>query len=207
MLEFYKKLWEILKEVERIEKDKHNQQGGYKYASEAAIKERFHPIFAQHGIVLQPTSITDMLLIPPSGDKKSYITTFVQHFALLDLESGHSLPIVVYASGGDTLDKGAWKALTGAIKYALTTLFLIPTGDDPENDGSAKERTRPRAAAIDPESVITPAQLKRFHTIVAAYKIDQAHAVDVLKGFGYASSKDVKAKDYDAIVKQLEGVQ
>ena len=37
-------------------------------------------------------------------------------------------------TGADSGDKAPYKATTGAIKYALLTAFLIPTGDDPEND-------------------------------------------------------------------------
>lgn len=32
-------------------------------------------------------------------------------------------------------DKGIYKAYTGGLKYALLSLFLIPTTDDPERDG------------------------------------------------------------------------
>jgi hypothetical protein len=37
-----------------------------------------------------------------------------------------------------------YKSSTGALKYALLTTFLIPTGDDPENDGG--DATIARAA-------------------------------------------------------------
>lgn len=204
------KLWEILKDIDRIEKDRHNPSGNYRYASEAAIKERFHPLFAQNGLVLVPTRTSDLTTIPPSGDKKSYITTFVQGFQILDLESGQSIEMEIPASGADSLDKGVWKGLTGAIKYVLTTLFLIPTGDDPEADGAApKERMKPQPKAQgkqDPESVITEPQVKRLFAICSARKIDPAHAKDIIKEFGYESSKLVKAKDYEAICAKLEAV-
>ena len=55
---------------------------------------------------------------------------------------------------------------TGALKYALLTAFLIPTGDDPENDGadatvakaaekifggSVKTAAKPAAKSVAPE--------------------------------------------------------
>lgn len=205
------KLWEILKDIDRIEKDKHNTNGNYRYASEAAIKERFHPLFAQHGLVLVPTRTSDLTTIPPSGDKKSYITTFVQGFQILDLESGQSIKMEIPASGGDSLDKGVWKGLTGAIKYVLTTLFLIPTGDDPEADGAnPKERQRPQAKAQgnqDAQATITDAQVKRFFAICTAKKIDNEHAKKIIKTFGYESSRLIKVKDYESICAKLEAIE
>jgi hypothetical protein len=203
------KLWAILTEVDRIHKDKHNSQGNYKYASESAIKERFHPLFAQHGLLLVPTRSSEPVTTPPSGGKSSYITTFTQGFAILDLESGQRIEMEIPASGGDSLDKGVWKGLTGAIKYVLTTLFLIPTGDDPEADGTPQERKKPQPKAQgkqDPESVITDGQLKRLFAICTAKKIDPAYAKDVIHEFGYESSKLIKAKDYEAICAKLEAV-
>jgi hypothetical protein len=207
----HQKLWQILTEIDRLPKDKANTQGsGYKYLSESALKERFHPLFAKHGILLVPTRSSEPVTTPPSGTKSSYITTFTQSFAILDLESGERLEMEIAAQGGDSLDKGVWKGITGAIKYVLTTLFLIPTGDDPEADGATpKERTKPQAKAKaqqDPESIITSPQLQRFHAIVTAHRIDPAHAKDILHEFGYASSRDVKAKDYEAICAKLEAV-
>jgi hypothetical protein len=205
------KLWAILTDIERLPKDKANTQGsGYKYLSESALKERFHPLFVKHGILLVPTRSTEPVTTPPSGTKSSYITTFTQSFAILDLESGERLEMEIAAQGGDSLDKGVWKGITGAIKYVLTTLFLIPTGDDPEADGATpKERMKPQPKAQgkqDPESVITEPQLKRLFAICSARKIDAAYAKDLIHEFGYESSKLIKAKDYEAICAKLEAV-
>jgi hypothetical protein len=207
----HQKLWAILTEIERLPKDKANTQGsGYKYLSESALKERFHPLFVKHGILLVPTRSSEPVTTPPSGTKSSYITTFTQSFAILDLESGERLEMEIAAQGGDSLDKGIWKGITGAIKYVLTTLFLIPTGDDPEGDGGTpKERQKPQPKAKgqqDPESAITEPQLKRLYAISNARKIDPAHAKDIMKQFGYESSKLIKAKDYEAICSKLEAV-
>src|SRR5699024_6730814 len=42
--------------------------------------------------------------------------------------------------GQDAGDKAVYKAITGATKYALMKVFMIPTGDDPEQDYEADER-------------------------------------------------------------------
>jgi hypothetical protein len=50
-------------------------------------------------------------------------------------------------------DKGAWVVTTGMLKYALIQAFLLPTGDDPENDSQSSD-TSPR---VSPTAVTRPA--------------------------------------------------
>ena len=45
-------------------------------------------------------------------------------------------------------EKAAYKAATGALKYALLTGFLIPTGDDPEADASTDQQIAAAAKKI-----------------------------------------------------------
>ena len=57
----------------------------------------------------------------------------------------------IVSYGDDPGDKGIYKALTGAVKYALMKTFLIATGDDPEADKS----TDRRSAAAEASSSVT----------------------------------------------------
>lgn len=208
----YRKLRAILAAVERIEKDKHNQQGNYQYASEKAIKEVFHPLFMEHGLILVPVGQEMVNFTPPSGDKKSYITTIKCTFAIVDLETGAELHMEQIASGGDSLDKGTFKAITGAIKYVLTTLFLIPTGDDPEGDSGPKQRQTPQARTaaprgqLDENSPISEAQVKRLFAIAKSKEMPIEQMKAIVAAAGYTSSKDIKLRDYDSIVARIEEV-
>lgn len=213
---FYRKLWDIHEAVERIEKDKHNQQGGYQYASEKAIKEALHPLFVKHGLLLVPTKQDLVNFTPPQGDKKSYITTIKCAFTIVDLENGEDLPIEILASGGDSLDKGTFKAITGGIKYALTTMFLIPTGDDPEDErGGGNQRQRPQMRQQqrqqqDPEEIISEPQQKRLFAIVRSAGFVNAEETKgrissvIFDIGGYDSMKQIRAKHYDAICAELQ---
>lgn len=208
MLSLYRKLAAILKAVERIEKDKKNEQGGYKYASEKAIKETMHPLFMEHGLILVPVAQEFISLTPPAGGKSSYITTLKCTFEIVDLETGAALRMEQLASGGDTLDKGTFKAVTGAIKYVLTTLFLIPTGDDPEGDDKGAGRTAPQARqqrpAADPEAVISDAQVKRLFAVASKVQRPMDEVKAIVASRGYTSSKEIKVKDYDEICTAIE---
>lgn len=208
MLSLYRKLAAILKAVERIEKDKKNEQGGYKYASEKAIKETMHPLFMEHGLILVPVAQDFISLTPPAGGKSSYITTLKCTFEIVDLETGAALRMEQLASGGDTLDKGTFKAVTGAIKYVLTTLFLIPTGDDPEGDDKGASRTAPQARqqrpAADQEAVISDAQVKRLFAVASKVQRPMEEVKAIVAARGYSSSKEIKVKHYDEICTAIE---
>ena len=62
--------------------------------------------------------------------------------------------------GADAGDKAPYKAMTGALKYALLQSFLLGTGDDPED-----ERADSRAA-LGSERVITPEQVRELQGLI-----------------------------------------
>ena len=53
---------------------------------------------------------------------------------VIHVESGESKSVTVLGEGQDRGDKAAYKAYTGARKYALANLFNLATGDDPETE-------------------------------------------------------------------------
>jgi len=140
-----KKLHAIMSEVDFIEKDKKNDHFKYTYASEYAIKTALHEKLVAHG-VLFTLSATDV-------KKDDQITTVNFHYRFIDIESAEELVGTFAGQGQDNADKGVWKAVTGAIKYILTSTFLIPTGDDPEAD-------EPKASTKYVQPVATKAVIK-----------------------------------------------
>ncbi len=133
------KLSKIMGEIGTIEKDKTNTFQKYEYLSESAIKRTIQPLLVKYGVVLIPRILSQK---NHTSDKiKNGEVTGKETFAELDLnldfydsESGEYIEAVMPGHGIDSGDKGIYKAITGAIKYTLTTVFLIPTESDPEND-------------------------------------------------------------------------
>lgn len=126
MKNILKKLHEIMSEVDFIAKDKTNEFHKYNYASEQAIKEKMHQLLVSHKVLF-------ML----SGNNIRHAGTLTDidfTYRFYDIESGEFIEGTMPGTGEDKLDKGTYKAITGAIKYILTSTFLIPTGDDPENE-------------------------------------------------------------------------
>lgn len=71
---------------------------------------------------------------------------------------------------------------------------------DLENEDFMKEDV----TVADENSKITPAQVKRMFSIASSLNVDKLKCADIIKDHGYASSKDVLQKDYDAICSDIE---
>lgn len=125
-----------MSEIGTIEKDATNNFHKYRYASEFAIKKALNPLLIKHGVLFK-VDITD-------HKQHETLTVLNLGYRFIDVESGEELSGVFVGSGEDKGDKGVYKAITGAIKYIITSSFLIPTGDDPEKElkPEAKPKTK-----------------------------------------------------------------
>ena len=159
MKSIHTKLSAILKAVGYIEKTGTNASQGYKYVQAAAVADKIRNEFAERGLTMIPENIevTESGLTP-SG--KQALVTLLITWKITDSESGEFVTFQSVGSGSDSTDKAVYKAMTGALKYALLLGFLIPTGDDPENEKAADpvvtaakkifaEDATPKAASAD----------------------------------------------------------
>jgi len=55
-------------------------------------------------------------------------------YTFTDVDGGEEITTKVAGQGLDAGDKAPYKAMTGALKYALLQSFLLATGDDPEEE-------------------------------------------------------------------------
>jgi hypothetical protein len=120
------KLHAIMTDVSFIEKDKKNLNQNYLYASEYAIKVALHRQFVEKKVLFQLETRNAGIV-----EGKTFIDC---QYKFYDVESGESLSGNFNGAGQARDEKGFYAAVTGAIKYILTSTFLIPTGDDPEKD-------------------------------------------------------------------------
>lgn len=138
----------VMQEIEGVKKDGHNDFHKYNFVSEAGLVETVRPAMLKHGLFL----IGPMAHGEPTIDTCGVITFPVEYE--LAHESGAVWPsrIVVMAQGcdrdskGSWGDKGAYKAHTGAHKYALMRLLNLVTGLEPEHDSEGQRTTREAAA-------------------------------------------------------------
>ncbi len=145
-----RKLHAVMQECDYIQKDKENAFHRYRYASEAAIKEKLHAALVAHGIIPQFSIIglteREITRIKDGKPQTSeWLTTANIHYKFSCIDTGEFVEGTFFGCGVDPSDKGLYKAVTGAIKYILTSQFLIATGDDPEDDAG---RTSTKAEKI-----------------------------------------------------------
>lgn len=132
-----KKLAEVMAEVERVPKDGHNSYHGYDYATESAITAAVRGGMARRNLMLVSSVVdTKLAEIDRKNGGKDRLVSLLVEFTVHDGDSGETLAFRKWGEGQDPGDKASYKAETGALKYALLKLFQIPTGDDPERDGS-----------------------------------------------------------------------
>ena len=152
------KLLEVSKAIKYLEKDKTNKMQGYSYLSEAKIKETIKKAFEDNGILFNYSTenVREYEISATSKGTKQFCTIVNGKYSFMDVDSDHELNGTWFGSGTDTGDKGLYKAITGGIKYVLNTNFLIPTGDDPENNddnengnGKAAEKAIGKATITD----------------------------------------------------------
>jgi len=122
-----------------VQKDKQvTGTGGYSYLSEAKVKLLLKVLLPQHKINFS-ASITHsdppFEISPTRNGTKQFLTAVkgTYEFTSFDVE-GSCVRGTWAGQGVDTGDKGIYKALTGGIRHILMTIFLIPTGTDPEQN-------------------------------------------------------------------------
>lgn len=149
------KLAEVMGEVERVAKSGRNEFHRYDYATEADIVASVRGGMAARGVMLIPSiekiEWTERAM---SGKAPMKIATLTVKFTFLDGDSEQKIEFFGMGQGEDASDKAIYKAMTGAEKYALLKTFLIPTGDDPEEDratppAQGKRPAPPQVSAKD----------------------------------------------------------
>jgi hypothetical protein len=140
----YRKLHAVMKDVQYIQKDAQNDFHRYRYASEAAIKGALHKAFVEHGIIFMMgvLDVQEREGGETKSGKRQWITRAMMQYEFTDIDTGYSITNTFAGQGIDGEDKGLYKAITGALKYVLTTSFLIETGDDPESETDQGQRRK-----------------------------------------------------------------
>lgn len=129
----YQKINACMSEIRRVAKNGRNDFHRYDYATESDILETVRPIMVKHNLHIG-FDVTDVR--ENHKNEKQIITVALMVVTVTDCETGYSEKHQWAGSGEDSGDKGLYKAMTGGQKYFLMKFFSIPTGDDPESDGT-----------------------------------------------------------------------
>lgn len=185
------KLVKILGALGGVEKKGYNAHQKYYYMREVDVMEALKAqLIAEKIIMLTSSKFADIQKKEGKDGKVEFVTTVETIHTFLDSETGEQLSITSVGSGYDSSDKGASKAITAAVKYAIMKTFMISDeGADIENDG--KTVAAPVAA---PKTFTAPAVVKTEPAAVVAEvkaeppppKVTVPAAKSTAKGFGPA---------------------
>lgn len=188
----------IMQEVERIERDAENSFQKYKYASEKAIKEALHDVLVKHKVIFAISTSNPRI--------ENSVTWIDVEYYFYDVDSGEFLKGTFIGSGSARDEKGHYSAVTGAIKYILTSTFLIPTGDDPEDDKNENTAIKPIAKQVAktqaPKQAALPEQKPTIREPDAFATMPQLRAIFAIAKQKFGSKTKEEARD--AIAERLK---
>lgn len=132
------KLVKVMSEVQDVAKSgKHAM--GYKYVTEADIMKALKEQLINNKVfVFTSSEITNVVKLnktDKNGNPKEEVLTVVKTtHTFADADTGDTFEVTSSGTGWDNTDKGAFKAVTGAMKYFGMKNFFIESEDDPENE-------------------------------------------------------------------------
>jgi hypothetical protein len=133
-LNLRQKLVEVRRRIGYIQKRGHNERANYSYVMAADIAGAVGDLLAELGVVVIP-SLENITYESMAGrGETTRMARVVMAYTFSDVDSGEELVAKVAGQGLDVGDKAPYKAMTGALKYALLQSFLLATGDDPEDE-------------------------------------------------------------------------
>jgi hypothetical protein len=154
------KLVDAALDVEAVQKRGRNDQQKYDYARAEDIANAAAKALLKHRVLVDfEFPRVEHTPIKSNKGTDGMLTTVHGHLIATDADSGEQIIRKVIGTGSDYPgDKAAYKAMTGARKYALTHLLGIPIGHDPDADAGTGRTRREVARPKLPDSRV--AELK-----------------------------------------------
>lgn len=204
----------VMASIKGIEKSMNVGTGSnsYKGVSDQEVKFIVGGAMAKYGLCLIPIGVEAKTRVDrwtetggQYGDKQkqSVFTEATTRYLLLH-ESGESVEICGYGHGIDAQDKGAGKATTYALKYALLYTFLIPTGKIDDSDRfHSDEYETPGGVAAAFDDIPDASEKKLLDNLVYNSTLDEAGRIAALESI----ARCMDYKTYEKIQHRLETLQ
>ena len=153
-LNLRQKLAEVRRRIGYVQKRGHNERFKFSYVTAADIAGPVGDILAELGVVVIP-SLEEISYESATGrGEATPMARVIMAYTFADVESGEEVVATAAGQGLDAGDKAPYKAMTGALKYALLQTFLLATGDDPEDERvDARNSKSSSGRAINAEQV------------------------------------------------------
>jgi hypothetical protein len=144
------KLARIYNAVKGVQKTGYNNYDKYSYVTEADLAAPLRAALAAENVAIV-TSVEEATIteVKTGAGKDAFRAIVKVKVTLIDGDTNERIETTYFGVGDDRGDKGVYKAITGATKYALYKLFLVPTGDDPEAFDDEGKATTPKGATVE----------------------------------------------------------
>ncbi len=159
----YEAILAVMSEVSYVQKKRaQDSRVGYTLKTENAVIAAVRPAMMNHGIIMYPVDIKDTNHSSFVAGKyenhwNRIVATHVYRFH--HAVSDTFVDVAVLGDGADTGDKAGNKSMTVSKKYALLEVFLLETGDDPDETPSSnvstggKQQKPPQPVPASPDGV------------------------------------------------------
>ena len=162
-LNLRQKLAEVRRRIGYVQKRGFNERNNYSYVTAADLAGSVGDILAELGVVIIP--YLESIVYEPArnvGPEAARAAQVVMTYTFIDVETGEELTAKVAGQGLDAGDKAPYKAMTGALKYALLQSFLLATGDDPE-----EERLNHTVPGNGSDRLITEEEARQLRALIS----------------------------------------
>lgn len=205
------KLADACDAVGGIEKKGKNEKQGYKYLKAADVAKAIRHEFFSRGIVMtfDEKEFTQLRTIKTNSGGEMGEFMLRVDVTFHDGDSAEKLgPFGAYGVAMDTGDKAIWKAKTGALKYVLRGIGLIPDEkDDPEADKKVDEALDGATyeAEFDQRTegqrVVQDFQIRAWESAVQKGCRSQGQIAAYFKKIGISAIEHMHRQDFNEAIK------
>lgn len=149
----------IMAAVDAVGKERRNSGQGFNYRGIEDIMDALHPIFAEHKVFILSSVLDE------KTEERTTLKGGTLIYRVLKVkvdfvsgEDGSRESVTVVGEGMDSGDKAANKAMSAALKYALTQTLILPYGQvDGDADSPPDSKPKTGAPAVAAEGKVTSA--------------------------------------------------
>ena len=177
----YKKIIEVMADINAIGKDRRNQQQGFQFRGIDDVMNELHSSLAKCGVFVLPKVLEETRTTgKTSRGGDMFYTRLKINFGFY-AEDGSHVDAVVIGEAMDTGDKASNKALSIGLKYAMLQVFCIPTEDEKDPDAVSlqpapgtmqqqpQQKKQPAKFDFEPKGgETTPAEKKEIGGLLAS---------------------------------------
>ena len=176
----FKKIIEVMADINAIGKDRRNQQQGFQFRGIDDVMNELHGSLAKCGVFVLPTVLEETRTTGKTKNGGDMFYTRLKIKFGFYAEDGSHVDAVVIGEAMDTGDKASNKALSIGLKYAMLQVFCIPTEDEKDPDavspqpapGTMQQPQQKKPAAkfdFEPKGgETTPAEKKEIGGLLAS---------------------------------------